>query len=475
MILEGAMGRSVPLRVGAMMLAAAGLAAGCGSDEPLCDSATVEAALESADEGDTVTIGACRVQGPFTVPSGVALRGRDRDSSIIEVPAATVGLTLAGDAQVSDLRIESSGYAAVIARTSSSVTIERVDLDVDLGLGIGAQALSELVLTDVDLRGPVTRDNANEISLLDEATSRDQTGTYGLITLHVGDAQLTDVTSSGFAFFGAALIDTGTTWTGGGTPANLRNGLMVYEGTTTLTTLDLCDTMKGLEPLANAGVFAAGAVVDSTGLSVCASERLGLLHDDATAHHVDLVASDNLDAAVWVQNCPSFEISGSGSALTNNRFAGIAVLDSTNVVVSDATISGTELSPRFIDVTGRIDVGDGLQLVGSTEGIQLSDLTLSGNQRVGMLIDLDGATIDDSWLAGITVDGTGTELGVIAQNGTLGTGWDGGVDRQGDTLSNDADFFVTGTPIDTIEAIGPNTLPVPDLLLSQGLAALVDP
>jgi hypothetical protein len=415
------------------------------------------------------------VQGPFTVPSGVALRGQDRERTIIEVPAGAVGLTLAGDAQVSDLRIESSGYAAIVARTSGSVTIERVVVDVDRGLGIGAQALSELALTDVELRGPVTRDNANEISLIDEELARDETGTYGLVTLHVADAQLTDVTSSGFAFFGAALIDTGTTWTGGGTPANLRNGLMVYEGTASLTTLDLCDTMKGLEPLANAGVFAAAAVVDTTGLSVCASDRLGLLHDGATARHVDLVATENLDAAVWVQNCPSFEISGAGSALTDNRFAGIAVLDSTNVVVSDATISNTELSPRFIDVTGRIDVGDGLQLVGSTEGIQLSDLTLSGNQRVGVLIDLDGATIDDTWLADISVDGTGTELGVIAQNGVLGAGWDGAVDRQGDTVSNDADFFATGTPIDTIEAVGPNTLPVPDLLLSQGLGALVDP
>src|SRR5262245_41291685 len=94
-----------------------GAAAGCGGEDEFCDAASLAAALGAAQSGDTVQMGSCRIEGAFTVPAGVRLRGKE--GSVIASSAGSAAITLspgAGASCVSSLRIESAGSIAILAR-----------------------------------------------------------------------------------------------------------------------------------------------------------------------------------------------------------------------------------------------------------------------------------------------------------------------------------------------------------------------
>ncbi|MBI2897995.1 MAG: hypothetical protein HYY06_30865 [Deltaproteobacteria bacterium] len=426
------------------------LVAAC-SDEPppLCDAEELTDALESAGSGDTVRVGSCRVRGSFTVPAGVSLTGAGRDVSILEGLSNTVAVFLEpgndGSAtRLADLAVESDGPAdlavpsdgtfAIGARGDGQgvVALEAVDVRAQRGFGMGAQDLSDLEMTDVTLTGQVTPENA--------AYSPDGWATHGLALLRIGEAALTDVTVTGFMEFGAALVETSTTWIGGGAPRNIGAGLSQWDGDADLQGLDLSETLeRGIEFTAAAGIFSSGARVESVGLVVNDGQAYGLFHDNASAAHVDLVANDNDWPAASAQFCTSFEISGSAGELARNGQAGLTVIESTTVAVAGARIAETTPFLTLLQVGDeqvQDEMADGLQIVGPIETLTLQRLVVANNGRVGILIDLKegGADIGTS---DVTVEGTGEQLGAIAQQGNVPDGWDSGVTRQGATAEND--------------------------------------
>ena len=123
----------------------------------------------------------------------------------------------------------------------------------------------------------------------------------------------------------------------------------------------------------------------------------------------------------------------------------------------------------IVQETRSVEVGDGIQLVGTTQAVTLEDITLSGNARVGVLVDLDGGTMDSFSMAGVSVDGVDDALGAIAQGGTLSAGWDDGVTRQGATAANDAAF---SDVLDVVSIVDPSDLPPAADLAAQGLHCL---
>jgi hypothetical protein len=458
-----------------LLFAASLLVCGCSSEGDdgvaACDPGALEAALSGAAEGDTVRIGACRVTASVTVPAGVTLEGEGVGESVLVGPEGEIPLTVQPAAEgtfVRNLRVESDGPAGVLLEGAGSVALEHVEIVASRGIGLGAEGLDELALTNVSLRGPVDAESASRIL---SPVSPEEIATHGLVIVGVGAARLDDVDSSGYAQFGALVVDSTITWAGGGAPANLGTGLMTWGGAATLTSLDLSGTFQGLQLVpAYGGVFAGGADVDTTSLRVSDSEGYGLLHSEATARHIDLTAHNNNLAALWLQRCSSFELSGAGSGLVGNGLAGIVAVDSSDVTIRHAHVDATVTRTAIVGEAGRVEVGDGVQLVGTTRNVTLEDLTLSGNARVGILVDLAGGAFDGFSMSRVSVDGADDALGAVAQGGTPEPGWDDGVTRQGATAVNDA---ALADELGIVGIVGPSDIPAATAVADQGLAALI--
>lgn len=436
-----------------------------------CDPGEIASALSAAEPGDTVRVGACRVTGSFTVPAGVTFEGVSTGDSVIVGSPGDVALTLvpaADGTRLRNLTVESAGAAGILVEGGGSAAIEHVDVSATLGLAIGVEGVDDLALTNVSVDGPVDAARATELVPPVAATDA---ATHGLVLVNVGAARLSDVVTSGFAQFGALFAGSDVTWSGGGAPANLGTGLMAAGGRLTLSSLDLSGTFEGLQLVpAYGAVFAAGADVDTTSLRVSDGEGYGLLHSEATARHIDLTARNNDMAAVWLQDCDHFELSGAGTGLVGNGLAGVVVVDSSDVTIRHAHIDATTTRTKLVEETGSVQVGDGIQLVGTTDAVTLEDLTLSSNARVGILVDLGGGTLDDFAIAQVSVDGTGEQLGAVVQGGTAPAGWDDGVTRQGATSANDA---ALADELGVVGIVGPSDLPPSSDVADQGLAALL--
>lgn len=458
------------LLLGASLLASACTSEGDGA-VAACDPGALEEALSSATEGDIVRIGACRVTASITVPPGVTLEGAGVDESVLVGGAGQIPLTVepsAGGTFVHDLRVESDGPAGVLVEGAGSVTLQHVVIVANRGVGLGAEGLDELTLANVSLQGPVDAESAGSIL---PPISSEEVATHGLVIVGVGAATLDEVDSSGYAQFGALVVDSTITWSGGGAASNLGTGLMTWGGAAILTSLDLSGTFQGLQLVpAYGGVFAGGADVETTSLRVSDSEGYGLLHSEAIARHIDLTARNNNLAALWLQNCAGFELSGAGSGLVGNGLAGIVAVDSSDVTIRHAHVDATVRRTAIVAETGSVEVGDGVQLVGTTRNVTLEDLTLSGNARIGILLDLDGGALDGFSMDRVSVDGADDALGAVLQGGTLEPGWDDGLTRQGATAANDA---ALGDELGVVGIVGPSDMPAATEVADQGLAALI--
>lgn len=447
------------------LLSCLALLSGCGDDDPppACDAATLGDRLEGAGAGDTVEVGACRVQGSFRVPAGVTLKGAGRDATVLVGPEGEVALTLdngpVDSATVAvDLSIESGGRVGLLASGAGNVVIERVDVRATRGVALAVADAVDATIRDVNLQGPVTIENAlrqpappapdeDDPEAYQDALAafaRD-TAPHGLVVVAVADATLEGITAHGFAQVGALIYDSHGRWTGGEVSGNLGLGLAQFGGDLVVEGVSVTTTLKGSRLLPPFGVLLADdASFESTDLVVADNESQGIVQIASTALHTNLTASGNGETAIFVQDATALTIEG--GELSDNALAGIIARDSTGISLHDLSIRDTRLATTVVD-TGSAEVGDGIQLTGSTDDVDVDTVTLSGNQRAGLLIDLHGGTGAGVHLAGLTVDGTGDQYGVIAQDGTPADGWDEGVTRLGATVLNDASFLEDATTL----------------------------
>jgi hypothetical protein len=463
----------------AIPLVLASLLVALGCDPGHCRVDRLQDALDAASPGDVVRVGACDLEGSVTVPAGVVLAGQSGRSTVISDRGVAIRVEPGAEATViRDLDVVSSGAAALIAAGGGQVHLERLRIEARTGIAAGFEGLDALVLDEVEVLGILDADNADAISIEpDERLVRDEAATYGLVLLDVSDAVLRDVTATGFAFFGAFTARSNVMWTGGGASENLRHGLMAHGGEVRLESMRLCGMFSGMQPIATGAVFVGGAQVHTREVEVCENDGGGLLHDGGVAYHRDLRVRDNRDTGVWVQHVTEgFEITGEATEIATNRFGGVVLLDSRNVLIRDARVVDGTLRRRIPpgSSAGSIEVGDGLHLVGTTEGVRLEGLRLVNNARAGVFIDLDGTAIDASWIADLTVETAEEQLGVVAQNCALSTGWDDDVSRLGTAATNDQAFFESDVLLDHVGIIGPNEREPPSEVMQDGLAGLMD-
>ena len=503
----------------------------CGEDDegPLCDPDAVESALARAEGGDTVQLGACRIEAALSVPPGVALVGAGVSETTIVGPeeGAAVELVPGTETRIEGVRIEANGQVGIVARGAGAVVLQDVTVEARRGVAVGIDGATDLTMSGVSLEGVVTADNATDplfsnvapsievASAPDPDCRPDPDGpdcadgetrevacpgcgavtqacsdcgrwvtvapTFGLVVLGVESAELTDVVVRGFAEYGAVFLDRteagqvlpgggSVVWHGGEIAENMGVGLHAAgDLALDLEALSIVETQEGLRGVPAFGaVLLEGVDVRSSALEVARNTRYGMVHRGATALHDTLTANDNGDAAVWVGDSARCEIVG--STARGNSFAGIVVVDSSNITIRDTEVTDSLSTRRSLGLWGAVEIGDGIHLANSLQAVLLDAVTLRDNGRVGLLVDL-GQDLDPTiTFVDVTVSGQGDQLGAVAgaldadahDLAPIGTGgWDDGIVREGATIDNDA---VVAVPLDVAGTITPSDLPLPEEL-----------
>ncbi len=462
---------------------AALVAAGCNAG-PYCDGEAADDALMAAAPGDVVELGACEVMGPLRVPPGVELAGQT--GTVVVAPRDSGGVVLLGGPSASvvrDLEVRVEGRIGVLFRGGGAGRMERVRVDARRGIGMGAEGMASLELIDVELIGPVDEVNASdarwlrvlpapidpascpgpgacdcEPGAIDEANEQlcnadgrwaTWTATFGLVLTRVASADLSGVTVRGFAEWGAVLTDSGVRWVGGGVEDTLGVGVRQVGGTLDLEDVAAERTHAGLRGARPYGIVTTdGGRLEGLRVTVSDNDRYGVLLSGATGLLEDLVAERNGDAALWVAGSDDFELCGTATTLSDNAFAGAVVVGSSGVRLADGSVAATAEQERPVGALGVLRVGDGVHVIDATGPIQLQDVTLSDNDRSGILVDLGSMGTGNVTFAGVTVSGSGAQLGAVAgRPGGAGqltaeapAGWDSGITRSGAVGTNDAMF-----------------------------------
>jgi hypothetical protein len=426
--------------------------------------------------GDVVEVGSCTYEGPFVVPQGVTLRGAGRDRTILRLNSDhSIAVSVESSASdvttvIERLQVTSTGCAAIVVRGQGAVVLRDMKIRADRGIGLGVEGLERISLEGVSVEGPLADGSLPDVVPLPPYTcdSADP-ATHGIVMVDVPNATLREVQSHGFAAFGALFIRTNLEWEGGSISDHIGAGLEVYGGRASLSRLEICRSRQATAPIESFNaLFAGDAEIESEGLVVCDGDAFGVMHDHAVAHHVDLVARNNGFAGVWVQDTDSFSLRGAGTELIGNGFAGISALRVANLDVDGATIRDTAEGTSIMGI-GRIEAADGIHLV-QNGTVALSNLRLIENARVGLLLDLGGASTEAATLSNILAEGVGEQLGALAQNGTVAEGWDDGIMRIGSVISNDLRF--TGS-LDVAGILGPSCLPNTSAVDTEGLNGLI--
>lgn len=405
---------------------------GCSGGGTISTPEDLQGVLASATAGERVCLPEGIFEGSFDVPAGVVLCGAGVGLTRLVGPPGQPTLRLTpGDATrpttVTTLSVQSNGDYGIRAVGPGDVNL--VDLEVIVptaGAGIGVESLTALRLRNVDVRGPVTPVSAG---LACAEADISVVPTHGVVAVLVESVEGSEVDISGFSHAGMLAVSSGLALTDSYMTANFKAGLVVFGGTADLRNVTIGAAREG-------AIFAGGADVNTSNLSVSGSETVGILQSQATVTHTDLLAEANAEGALLVQNSGGFAVTN--GVVRNNGLTGIAALSSSGVSLVRAEITNTTL-------------GDGIELLGSTTGVTLERVGLSDNARVGILFDLEGESFDGTGIQSIDIAGTGTQLGAIALNGDIVPGWDANIRRSDIVADNDSAFTGTlrafGTPI----------------------------
>lgn len=211
-------------------------------------AASFEDQLAEASSSQVIKLGPGTFQGPFTIPAGVTVEGAGMGTTIIVGPsdgAPPIRITPGTDTAtaLSGLTVQSASRIGITGSGSGMVALTDVSVEATLGVGVGFEDLTAVSMSNVSIVGPV--DEPTAASLPAQPTI-EQIATHGLVFINVAAADLSDVTSEGFANFGVLSLSSNLTWTGGNASRNLGSGVMVHGGTADLSAVEICGTLQGV-------------------------------------------------------------------------------------------------------------------------------------------------------------------------------------------------------------------------------------
>ena len=453
---------NVHLAIGAAL---ACLAYGCGDP---CDAADVRARLSAATSGDVVTLPACRLEVALEVPAGVTLRGTGASELVGpgDGPAVTLGTGAGSPTILEDVTIHSH-HTAVLARGEGDATIDGVTIDAQTGVGLRLEAGGTTHVLDSTVRGTVTEANRDESRWLSVTSS--EAPTHGLLASR-GTLVLERSRIEGFAWLAAAL---GTGTEAGPDPVDvtirestvghgLGVGIATRARTFTLEDTAVEDVWTGVRGWPSYGVFVETGAITSSRLALSRCDAYGLVQIAGEAMHTAPTITTTGDVGVWLGEDVTATIAGPGARIEDTAFSALTAVDATRVTLRDVEITSVRSVRRTVLVRGSIEIGDGIELVGSA--FSLSNVSISGAERLGLLLDAS-ATFTAADLSGVTVTSEGAGLGAIlgsvdrvaeeASPSAAVPGWDTGITRAGAAIANDPAF--TGSLAAIVAPAPPST------------------
>ncbi|AKF09891.1 hypothetical protein [Sandaracinus amylolyticus] len=486
------------MRRGLVGVAIAVLLASCDGDASECDADAIRAALASASSGDVVRVGACRVRGPFVVGQGVTLEGVGAES-VIEVAEGELGVELTGGA-LARLTIESRGRAGVAIGGAGEV--DDVEVRAARGIALAVRPGASGALHAVRLVGEVTAENADdtrwvlvapgpqtatgcaaatcacEPGAIDGERTCDalgrwatMTATHGLVV--EGTVVADDVEVLGLARVGVLVRDASATFDALHVADTIGAAVVASESELVCRDCTIERTREGLRGQPSYALITGGGTLTTEALRLTDNDRYGAVAAGGAIDHAGLVAEQQGDVVVWAAGVESLALRALErdetirTSIADGEFAGVVISDSAHVSISDVTIASVGSSRRPVGLIGAIEIGDGLHVIRSLEDVVMARVEVSGAARAGIVLDVGGAATLPRFEQ-VSVDARGSALGAVAGAPVAGTdtlqvatppgGWDSGIERLGDAVTNDAAF--TGALDAVLSAMPPSATEV---------------
>lgn len=439
-------GRGAAL-VSSLALASAASDAGCGSADP-CDVAALEAQLVAAHAGDVIVVPACTFEASLVVPAGVTLRGQAgaRIVGPSDAPAVSLATVDGATTTLESLAVEGH-HVAVASEGSGTVAIASLSATCEEGVCVALDASGGGTVVDSSLTGTVTAENRDASSWL--ASTASTAPTHGVVATR-GAIAITSTTIRGFAWAAVSLDEASedtltATLTDTDLGAGLGSGLVVDATSVALTRTTIHDVWTGVRGWPSYALFVDRGTVTSDELGITDVDGFGVVQTHGDATHTRLHVASTGDVGLWVGAGVTASVVGPNASFEDTAFSAVVAVDAARLTLDQVTIDAVRAVRRTVLVLGAIEVGDGVEVVGTP--FELSRVSIRGAERLGLLVD--HAALATSTLDAITVDASGTALGAVLGDVDRASetashvdadGWDASIVRLGSAATNDAAF-----------------------------------
>lgn len=334
-------------------------------------------------------------EGNFIVPAGVTIEGNG--AVIVGERCAPVLRVEGGSAEAPtrlvNVRVENDGIG-VVAQGDGELELEEVEIEVSSYGGVLIDGLDRVSFDRVSVIGALTEENASALGSIN-GFSLDAAAypVVGALLWRVADVQMTDVDLKGFGGYGAVFHRSAGSWRGGGVSRWIGAAILVEESDVSLDGVRVQGSIRvpNLRLTSSGVAVTRGGKLVSRGLEVADVAGYGLIMDDAQSAHDDLLIRDNERGGVWVQNAfpedaPALTIHGD-SWIVGNRGLGLYMRDFEGLDFDGLTIADTTPRDQLVGELGVVTMGDGVQMVGASGRLWMSDTRLVGHPRVGWVFD----------------------------------------------------------------------------------------
>lgn len=298
---------------------------------------------------------------------------------------------------IDDLIIRNDGIA-VLVLGNGTLNLNNVDIEVGVGAGMLVES-NNLNISNSNFRGPLPDpdeepDRYQEI-LLNTGTSLNprQTAIAGLVMFNISSTRLRNVNIRGFV--GMSLIQSGGfgDWDEVWVDNYVGTGVLAEQSVVNAQRLHVSRGARGLRSytiVTNALTISMDAKFMSVNSILENIDGIGLLQDQSTSNHVGLTIRENKFAGVWAQNSQNseeiFSFVIDEGTVENNSGISTYFNNVQGVQIKNTEIIGTRLRPQTMGLD-IIDIGDGIQFSNPLGLVNLENVILSDNARIGFLLD----------------------------------------------------------------------------------------
>jgi hypothetical protein len=274
----------------------------------------------------------------------------DAGDHSIDALTVPVGVTLFANG---DATLQSTDDSATVVTLSDAASLHSLSI---AGGGRGVEALGNNLVQDISITGS----DAIGISI--------DCGDCGPVTLDGVDQMGAE---NGLALSGTEVIVFNSTFSNNGTLTAVGGWGIVASNGAELT-LDKVDVSAN-----DYAILADGA--------------------DTRVYATDIVATDNAERGVWVQNLtgtldePAVTIEGENTRIEGNGGVGFGAWHTLGIIITNGWFRNTSTIPIQTDIAESFEMADGLAFYEGTGQATITDAVFAHNERSQVLLDSPGA------------------------------------------------------------------------------------